>query len=79
MGVAALIARAATYHRWYDDLLLLLPLIALFRLAKMEGQSPRVAVGAGALFGALWLSLLAPGALYVLPPPLNAVAAMLTT
>jgi hypothetical protein len=34
IGVVALVARFWTYHRWYDDLILLLPLVTLCRLAK---------------------------------------------
>jgi hypothetical protein len=31
LGVAAIVACFWTYHRWYDDVLLLLPMVALFR------------------------------------------------
>jgi hypothetical protein len=34
MGVAALVARLWMYHQVYDDVLILLPMIALFRIAK---------------------------------------------
>lgn len=36
IGVAAIVARIWAYHRVYDDLLLVLPLIALYRLARPE-------------------------------------------
>jgi hypothetical protein len=42
LGVTALVARFWTYHRWYDDLLILLPMIALFRIAQ---QRPSADVG----------------------------------
>ena len=39
LGVTALVARFWTYHRTYDNLLILLPAVALFRIAK-RGPSP---------------------------------------
>ncbi len=66
-GVTAIAARFWTYHRWYDDLLIVLPLVALFRLAKTDaGGQGRVA---GALFALALAFLLAPGGLYLLPVP----------
>jgi hypothetical protein len=76
LGVTAIISRFLMYHRWFDDLILLLPLITLFRLATAEGTLPSGKVVAGILFGMMWLSLLAPGGLYVLPSPLNVVYAL---
>jgi hypothetical protein len=67
LGVAAIVACFWTYHRWYDDVLLLLPMVALFRMAK-GGSSL-----AGVLLGAAVLLSLAPGGLFLLPPPLNTV------
>jgi hypothetical protein len=34
LGVSAVVARLWTYHRVYDDILLVLPTLALFRLAQ---------------------------------------------
>ena len=56
IGVAAIVARLWAYHRLYDDLLLILPLIALYRLARSDFPSR----GAGALFAIGCLALLAP-------------------
>ena len=67
LGVTAIAARFWTYHRWYDDLLLVLPLVALFRLAKTDAGVPRGV--AGALFALTLAFLLAPGGLYLLPAP----------
>jgi hypothetical protein len=66
IGVVALVARFWTYHRWYDDLILLLPLVTLCRLAK---RGPSIAERRVAtLLAAFTLaSLLAPGGLYLLP------------
>ena len=67
LGVAAIVACFWTYHRWYDDVLLLLPMVALFRMAK------RGSAVAGVLLGGTVLLSLAPGGLFLLPPPLNTV------
>jgi hypothetical protein len=69
MAVAAFIARFWTYHAWYDDLLLLLPMIALFRIAKRGQAAGGGDVAAGILLAAMMLTTLAPGGLYLLPPP----------
>lgn len=72
LGVTAIIARFWTYHAWYDDLLLLLPAVALFRIAT-EGGSARLRISAGFLLGCMVFSLLAPGGLYLLPEPWRSV------
>jgi hypothetical protein len=36
LGVTALVARFWTYHGWYDDLIILLPMMALFRMAEQR-------------------------------------------
>jgi hypothetical protein len=69
LGVAGLVARFWTYHRWYDDLLFLLPMIALFRIAKDSSSSDRIQVLAGALLAITVLASIAPGGLYLLPAP----------
>jgi hypothetical protein len=58
IGVAALIARIWTYHRVYDDVLILLPELALFRIAV--SQSHRATI-AGGLLGVTALAMLSPG------------------
>ena len=72
MSAAAFAARFWTYHGWYDDLLLLIPMIALFRLAK-QGTTDGQKVWAGSLLAAMVCSTVAPGGLYLLPPPWNKV------
>jgi hypothetical protein len=71
LGVAALVARFAFYHRWYDDVLVLLPLLALFRIARDGNGRRDLDLLAGALFTATLLLMLAPGGVYALPPPWN--------
>ncbi len=73
IGVSALIARFWSYHRWYDDLLILLPIVTLFRIAKSDFYALRMGLPAGVLLGITLLFMLAPGGLYLLPPPLNMI------
>ena len=72
-GVAALVARFWTFHGWYDDLLVVLPLIALFRVATSGGSRMGDDRVAGVLFAATLLTLMAPGGLYLFPEPWNLV------
>ena len=73
LGVTAIVARFWTYHGWYDDVLMLLPMIALFRIAKKGGSFPRINRLAGVLCALMLLFSLAPGGLYSLPAPWNSV------
>ncbi|HEY4283675.1 MAG TPA: glycosyltransferase family 87 protein [Chthoniobacterales bacterium] len=59
IAVAALVARLWTYHRLYDDVLILLPELALFRIAKQDARSSRGAV-AGVLLVLMALAMLCP-------------------
>jgi len=69
MGVTALVARLWTYHRVYDDLLCLLPMVSLFRIAKQS--EPACAGAAGMLLALLWAAALGPARLHAFPPPWN--------
>jgi hypothetical protein len=70
IGVSAMVARLWTYHRLYDDVLLLLPLVALFRLAKGEQVPGSDRTLAGILAGTLWVDIHAPTwILLTLPSP----------
>jgi hypothetical protein len=75
LGVTAIVARVWTYHRWYDDLLMLLPMVALFRIAKLDPLPGGGDVIAGGLLSLTLLTALAPGGLYLLPPPWNSAYA----
>ena len=66
LGVTAIVARLSAYHGWYDDVLMLIPLVALTTWAR-EGESARGRAMAGWLSIAFGLSLLAPGGIYSLP------------
>lgn len=78
LGCVAIIARFWTYHLWYDDLLLLLPMVALFRLAK-DGTPHQGRRRAKILLAITLLTLLAPGGLYLLPSPWNALYVAIQT
>lgn len=69
LAVTAIVARIWTYHRWYDDLLLIVPLISLFRMIKLPQYSPQTKTMAAGLFFWIWLFLLAPGVLYTVRSP----------
>lgn len=71
LGVTAYVTRFWTYHRWYDDLLILLPMIALFRLAKQRPTTAGADVVGGILLAITMLVMLAPGGLFLFPPPWN--------
>lgn len=63
LGVTALVARLWTYHRVYDDVLILLPMVALFRIAKREASTEGTSIAAGLLLAATILSMLMPARL----------------
>lgn len=71
LGVTALVALFWAYHGWYDDLLVLLPIIVLFRIARQEASTDGGGVVAGALLTFTLLTTLAPGGSYLLPQPWN--------
>lgn len=71
IGLAALVARLWTYHRNYDDALIILPLLSLFRIAADETMDEVVGRRALVLFGIGTVAMLAPARLEWSPPPLN--------
>lgn len=69
VGVAALVARFWIHHRPYDDILLILPLIALFRVSKRSVEGDWDVIAAIGL-AVLWALLQIPTwAFYILPQP----------
>lgn len=71
MGVTAIVARLWVYHNWYDDLLLLLPMLALFTIAKSSPRGMPAPAVASILLALTAALALAPGGLFLLPPPWN--------
>jgi hypothetical protein len=68
IAVAALVARVWTYHRVYDDVLIFLPELALFRIAKQNSVSDK-SIAAEILLAMIALAMLCPARL--LDPPLE--------
>jgi glycosyl transferase family 87 len=71
LGVAAIANRFWTLHLWYDDLLFLLPMIALFRLLRAPDRTPGRTLTTGILLFVLVATNVAPGGLFLLPLVLN--------
>jgi len=67
IGITAIVARLWTYHQLYDDVLILLPMIALFRIAKLDASHRNADVTAGSLLALTWLGMLAPARLLSFP------------
>jgi hypothetical protein len=60
LGVVALVARLWFHHWAYDDVLLIVPMVALYRIARQGPTAGGRDVAAGVLFAALWAIGLAP-------------------
>lgn len=71
LGVVAISARIWTYHNAYDNVLILFPLIALFRIAKRGEFANGYDVMAGILLAVLMLMMLLPGQIASYPWPYN--------
>ena len=69
LGVTALVARLWAYHRVYDDVLILLPMVALFRIAKRSFFTERSGVVAGLLLATTGVAMLAPARFEWFPAP----------
>lgn len=68
-GVLALVARFWSYHRWYDDILILLPLIALFREGRRRDTNDPVGHACVALLLLVVAFGIAPASILEAPPP----------
>ncbi len=72
-SVAAIGAKIWTYHGWYDDLILLVPMLELYRQSDWGAPARSRAGVARILFIAMVLFTLAPGGIYLFPPPWNSL------
>ncbi len=70
LGVTAIVARFWIYHRVYDDVLVVLAMLALFRIAKQESQNS-VGVLAGVLLAVTIAAMLMLASWESLPAPLH--------
>jgi hypothetical protein len=71
LGVSAIVAHFIMPHRLYDDILILIPMIALLRIAHAGNVEGGRDVAAALLFAATWLTLHAPASLLALAPPVS--------
>lgn len=72
LGVTAIISRIWTYHQLYDDLLIFIPIVALFRISQKDiAREKGLDVIAILLIIASWAGLLAPGTLLRLSFPIG--------
>jgi hypothetical protein len=69
LGVTAITARLWMYHRVYDDMLILLPMVALFRIARHPNTAQEASVQAGLLLAVTVVAMLAPARFERLPFP----------
>lgn len=75
-SVTAIVSKYWTYHGWYDDLILVIPLAMLFKLSIQRVDAPEKNTWqpvARTLFVAMFLFMLAPGGTYLLPQPWRTV------
>jgi hypothetical protein len=73
LGVAAIVARIWTYHRLYDDILIIIPMITIFRITRTRRFSENESLAADFLLLISWLGLLSPGTFLQLQPPLGTI------
>jgi hypothetical protein len=71
LGVAAIVSRLWTYHLVYDDMVMLLPMITLFRLTKgmIRGHSGQQMLWSGIVLAIAIVASWIPPRLRLLPPP----------
>jgi hypothetical protein len=76
LGVTGIAARIWMYHRPYDDSLILLAMIALFRIAKQDRRKDGADVVAGLLLAVALLVEVAPGSFVYREYPWNIAQAL---
>jgi hypothetical protein len=67
LGVTAIVARLWVYHRSYDDMLIILPMITLFRIAKSDGSKNGYDVLAGVILAISIVIMFVPALKLVAP------------
>jgi hypothetical protein len=71
LGVTGIVARVWTYHGIYDGVLIVLPIVALFRIVCRQSEVSARTVLAGVLLTATVAGMLCPARLLLLPPPVG--------
>jgi len=69
VGVAAIVTRFWTYHRVYDDIIMVLPMLSLFRIANQSPVSPRQSLMASSLLAISIVAIVIPASLLSFPTP----------
>ncbi|MCC6712264.1 MAG: hypothetical protein IT344_02780 [Candidatus Dadabacteria bacterium] len=73
VGVAAMVARLWTYHRLYDDLLIILPIAAMLRLLRNGELTGNERGAAAVIFAVSVVTFLVPGFFLQFPHPWGAL------
>lgn len=71
VGVAGLAARFWTYHRLYDDVLIVFPLVAIARVTKSDAMKDGTGPIAAVLLSAGIAAMLLPARMELARPPIN--------
>lgn len=71
LGVTAIVARIWTHHPVYEDLLIVLPMVTLLRIAGRFPRTDGSDVVAGLLLAVCWSALLAPASIRLWRAPWN--------
>ncbi len=79
IGIAGYVARFWAYHRSYDDILIVLPMVALLRIAMGGDRARDRDVAAGVLLALTLAVLVVPEGLFFFPGPLRPVFTTLET
>ena len=67
LGVTAIVARLWVYHRSYDDVLVVLPMITLFRIAKYDCSKNGYDLLAGVILTVSVIAMFFPALMFVVP------------
>jgi len=73
MGVTACVSRFYTYHGWYDDAVLTLPMVALFRMSKTDLLATKDRGDVKLLLAFSLAVMIAPGGTSLFPRPWSTV------
>jgi hypothetical protein len=79
LGVCAIVAHFWMHHRLYDDVLILVPMITLLRMAGQGPEEDGSDVAAGVLFALTWLTVHAPASLLSMAPPVSTLMELVQT
>lgn len=77
LGVTAIVSRAWTKHLLYDDMLISISMIVLWRVAKTSAGARSLGLIAGTLFAGNWLAQMAPASLATMAAPVSTIFAVI--